>query len=115
MQRNPDRIDMTYFREFPEYIEFRETTREAADTSQVEEDLDELTPEEALEEAYQKIREDLSDGLLRAVINSSPGFFEKLVVELLVKMGYGGSRRDAAHAVVEMKELMGLSTRTDWA
>lgn len=99
LQRNPNYIDMRYLREIPEYIEFREITREETDTSHVEEDLDELTPEEALEEAYQKIREDLSEEVLRAVINSSPGFFEKLVVELLVKMGYGGSRRDAAHAV----------------
>ena len=99
LQRNPDRIDMKYLREFPEYIEFRETTRDDTDTSQGDEDLDDLTPEEALEEAYQKIRSDLSDEVLKAVINSSPGFFEKLVVELLVKMGYGGSRRDAARAV----------------
>jgi restriction system protein len=99
LRRNPDRIDMKYLREFPEYIEFRETTREAAETLQVEENIDDLTPEEALEEAYQKIREDLSDEVLKAVIKSSPGFFEKLVVELLVKMGYGGSRRDAARAV----------------
>jgi restriction system protein len=99
LNRNPDRIDMKYLREFPEYIEFRETAQEESDTTQVEEELEELTPEEALEEAYQKIRQDLSDEVLRAVINSSPGFFEKLVVELLVKMGYGGSRRDAARAV----------------
>jgi len=99
LQRNPNRIDMKYLREFPEYIEFRETTRDESETSQVEDNLDELTPEEALEEAYQKIRDDLSDDVLKAVISSSPGFFEKLVVELLVKMGYGGSRRDAARAV----------------
>lgn len=99
LHRNPNRIDMKYLREFPEYIEFRETTRDTFETSTIEDDLDELTPEEALEEAYQKIREDLSDEVLKAVINSSPGFFEKLVVELLVKMGYGGSRRDAARAV----------------
>jgi restriction system protein len=99
LHRNPNRIDMKYLREFPEYIEFRETTRDTFETSTIEDDLDELTPEEALEEAYQKIREDLSDEVLKAVINSSPGFFEKLVVALLVKMGYGGSRRDAARAV----------------
>jgi len=99
LRRNPDRIDMKYLKEFPEYIEFRETTRDEAGTSPIEDDASELTPEEALEEAYQKIREDLSDDVLKAVINSSPGFFEKLVVELLVKMGYGGSRRDAARAV----------------
>jgi restriction system protein len=99
LQRNPARIDMSYLQEFPEYIEFKKVTHEVIDTSNSDEDLDELTPEEALEDAYQKIREDLSEAVLRAVISSSPGFFEKLVVELLVKMGYGGSRRDAARAV----------------
>jgi len=99
LNRNPDRIDMNYLKEFPEYNEFRESAREDSDESHVEEELEELTPEEALEEAYQKIKQDLSEEVLRAVIDSSPGFFEKLVVELLVKMGYGGSRRDAARAV----------------
>jgi restriction system protein len=99
LRRNPNRIDMKYLQEFPEYIEFRETTRETTDLPHDEEEFEGLTPEEALEEAYQKIRGDLSDEVLKAVINSSPGFFEKLVVELLVKMGYGGSQRDAARAV----------------
>ncbi|MBD3277589.1 MAG: restriction endonuclease, partial [Candidatus Aegiribacteria sp.] len=58
-----------------------------------------LTPEEALENAYQRIRKDLSEELLSYVLLSTPGFFEKLVIELLVKMGYGGSQRDAARAV----------------
>jgi restriction system protein len=85
--------------EFPEYNEFRTTRRGLAGTPSNGDGLDKLTPEEILEEAYQKIREGLSDEVLKAVINSSPGFFEKLVVELLVKMGYGGSRREAARAV----------------
>jgi restriction system protein len=97
--RNPDRIDMNYLRQFPEYIEFRESTRTATETPDLDAGSEELTPEEALEAAYQKIREDLADEVLNAVKNSSPGFFEKLVIELLVKMGYGGSRRDAARAV----------------
>lgn len=99
LQRDPERINMNYLREFPEYNEFRTTSREPGETVQVEDDIDKLTPEEALEEAYQKIREDLSEEVLQAVIKSSPGFFEKLVVELLVQMGYGGSRREAARAV----------------
>ena len=99
LDRNPERINMNYLREFPEYNEFRTTSREPGETAQVENDIDKLTPEEALEEAYQKIREDLAEEVLQAVIKSSPGFFEKLVVELLVQMGYGGSRRDAARAV----------------
>ncbi|MBS3767120.1 MAG: restriction endonuclease [Candidatus Cloacimonetes bacterium] len=95
----PETINMKYLRQFPEYIEFRETTRDTSEEEIKEEDLEGLTPEEALENAYQRIRKDLSEELLSYVLRSTPGFFEKLVVELLVKMGYGGSQRDAARAV----------------
>ena len=60
---------------------------------------EERTPEEVFEYAYQEIREGLAQDLLAAVKGCSPDFFERLVVELLVKMGYGGSRKDAARAV----------------
>ena len=99
LDKNPPRIDMKFLRQFPEFIEFRETVRESIDDEAQEEDLEGLTPEEALENAYQRIRSDLSEKLLSYVLSSTPGFFEKLVVELLVKMGYGGSQRDAARAV----------------
>lgn len=95
----PTRIDKKFLHQFPEFIEFRETVRESSNEEVKEEDLESLTPEEALENAYQSIRRDLSEKLLTHVLNSTPGFFEKLVVELLVKMGYGGSQRDAARAV----------------
>jgi len=99
LQRQPERISINYLGEFTGYNEFRTTPREPGESVHTTVDLDTLTPEEALEEAYQKIQADLADNVLQAVIKSSPGFFEKLVVELLVKMGYGGSRRDAARAV----------------
>jgi restriction system protein len=99
LRAKPTKIDMKYLRQFPEYIEFRQATRETVEEEDDEEDLEGLTPEEALEDAYQKIRSDLADDLLAYVRRSTPGFFEKLVVELLVEMGYGGSRRDAAKAV----------------
>jgi restriction system protein len=99
LTQNPSRIDMQFLRQFPEYVEFRETVREPSEESVQEDDLEGLTPEEALENAYQRIRRDLSDELLSSVLSSTPGFFEKLVVELLVKMGYGGSQREAARAV----------------
>lgn len=96
-----DRIDMKYLRKFPEFIKFREPQKSEDDgKKKIEEtDLEELTPEEALEETYQRIRKDLNEELLQNVLNSTPGFFEKLVIELLVKMGYGGSQRNAARAV----------------
>jgi restriction system protein len=52
-----------------------------------------------LEAAYQKVRKDLEQQLLKQVKQSSPTFFEKLVIDLLVKIGYGGTRRDAGRAV----------------
>jgi restriction system protein len=99
LKTNPSRIDMKYLQQFPEYIEFRKTTRETDGSEGAEKDLEELTPEEALEDAYQRIRKELAEDLLGYVLNSSAGFFEKLVVELLVKMGYGGSQRNVAKAV----------------
>ncbi|MGD0708850.1 MAG: restriction endonuclease [Anaerolineaceae bacterium] len=99
LKTNPDRINMKFLQQFPEYIEFRETNKEKGKSDIVEEVLEDLTPEEVLEDAYQRIHKDLAEDLLEYVLNSSSGFFEKLVVDLLVKMGYGGSPRNVAKAV----------------
>jgi len=99
LKENLDRIDMQYLRKFPEYMEFRQITKDTDQSKLTEQVLENMTPEEALENAYQRIHKDLSDELLEYVLSSSAGFFEKLVVELLVKMGYGGSQRNAARAV----------------
>lgn len=101
LRSNPNRIDMKYLRRFPEFVKFREPQpSDEKSGKQIEEsDLEELTPEEALEETYRRIRQDLIDELIEYVLNSTPGFFEKIVIELLVKMGYGGSQRNAARAV----------------
>ncbi|MGH7392983.1 MAG: restriction endonuclease [Candidatus Rokuibacteriota bacterium] len=56
-------------------------------------------PLPTLEAAHQKMRAGLASELLNRVKAASPQFFENLVVELLVKMGYGGSRRDAGQAI----------------
>lgn len=96
---NPTRIDMKYLERFPEYVEFKEFTRQDSDAEIEPEEFIGLTPEEALENSYQKIRNELRDELLSQIAGSTPAFFEKLVVDLLVKMGYGGTHRDAAQAV----------------
>ena len=97
LEENPQTIDMEYLRRFPEYLEFRQGNQKEEEPSGGSDE--DLTPEEALENAYQQIRDDLADELLETILNSSPAFFEKLVVDLLVAMGYGGSQRDAARAV----------------
>lgn len=100
LRTKPKKIDTKYLRQFTEFIEFQNTVRDTTnENSQKKRDFEDLTPEEAIENAYQRISKDLSEELLSYILNSTPGFFEKLVVELLVKMGYGGSRRNAARAV----------------
>ncbi len=56
-------------------------------------------PDESIEENYQKLRDELATELLQQIMEDSPAFFEKLVIDLLVKMGYGGSQEDAGKAV----------------
>ena len=99
LSRNPSRIDMKFLEQFPEYLEFRERESGRRKPKEIATEDGEKTPEEILEEAYEEIRNRLAQESLGLVRQSSPSFFEHLVVELLVKMGYGGSRRDAAKAV----------------
>jgi restriction system protein len=99
LKSNPNRIDMNYLKRFPEYIAFKEKENDKDEKKQIETVVEENTPEEILESAYQEIRDTLAQEVLENVMSCSPAFFERLVVELLVAMGYGGSRRDAARAV----------------
>ena len=99
LKENQVSISMRYLNQFPEYEIFRKSVKVPDEPGNGEDNLNKLTPEEVLESAYQGIRKNLAEDLLHYVVNSSPGFFEKLVVELLVKMGYGGSRRNVAKAV----------------
>ena len=98
LKSNPSRIDMKFLDQFPEYHEFR-TTRKEVVTEGDEIEKSNKTPEEILEDAYEEIRNNLASDLLETVKNCSPKFFEQMVVELLVNMGYGGSQREAARAV----------------
>lgn len=63
-----------------------------------------VTPTEALEDAFTNINDSLSDELLSIIKNLSPTFFEKLVVDLLVAMGYGGDYQDAAEVTQQSKD-----------
>lgn len=99
--QNPTRIDVKFLEQFPEFIEFREGARNSRTepTPEAPDASTDKTPEEALEFAHQSIRQALAEELLTRILACSPEFFERLVVELLVKMGYGGSRRDAGERI----------------
>ena len=97
---NPSKIDVKFLEQWPEFMEFRDVSKPSAVQAQpIELSLTTTTPEEAIELAYLGLREQLAQELLSRIMSCSPTFFEQLVVELLVKMGYGGSRRDAGERI----------------
>lgn len=98
LQKNPKEINVKFLEQFPQFIEFRNLRKEKGEEEKEEENLTQ-TPQELLEYGYQRIKKDLASELLNLVKKSSPRFFEKLVVELLIKMGYGGSLKDAGKAI----------------
>lgn len=102
LEAKPARIDAKYLKQFPAFVEFINGSRVANDSDEEEETTVlsiEQTPEESLDKAYQRIRVSLASELLNKVVDLSPAFFERLVIELLVKMGYGGSIKDAGKAI----------------
>lgn len=97
-------IDIKFLSRFPAFVEFHQKGATAtggkieADPRQSDQ-MEEKTPEEVLQQAYQSLRNALAEELLARVKLCSPDFFERLVVELIVSMGYGGSLSDAGRAV----------------
>jgi restriction system protein len=97
---NPSRIDSKFLEQWSEFVEFRDISKPGTEQVQpMDLPLMTTTPEEAIELVYQGLREQLAQELLSRILSCSPTFFEQLVVELLVKMGYGGSRRDAGERI----------------
>ncbi len=99
LARNLPAIDNGILSEFDEFQAFKSRKRPAEDAEPVAIAGAEKTPEEALEDAYDSIRDELASQILEKLRASSPAFFERLVVDLLVRMGYGGSLTDAGKAV----------------
>ncbi|XWW45303.1 restriction endonuclease [Fibrella sp. USSR17] len=101
LAQNPVKLNMSFLRQYPEYIDFQSPKRIESELGIVStsDEVTTQTPDEILENAYQSIRKTLAQDLLAKVVSLSPAFFERLVVELLVKMGYGGSIKDAGKAI----------------
>lgn len=101
LKTKPARVDMKVLDQYPEFQEFRGKahSQEEPAAPSVQEGNAEQSPEEQLESSYQLLRQQLAQGILSQVRQSPPEFFEQLVVDLLVAMGYGGSRADAGQAI----------------
>jgi restriction system protein len=103
LKGNPSRIDVQVLKQFPEFIAFQtpkavDDTESSITSPPTATELPEsaVTPEEAIQQAEAQIFENLKSQLLVRISELSPSFFERLVVDLVVAMGYGGSRNSVA-------------------
>jgi len=99
LKRGHSRIDVKILNEYPEFIEFHTTKTPSSAENDHQDALPLETPEETLQKAYQNIRSDLAAEILEKIKSNSPDFFERLVVDIMISLGYGGSRADAGKSI----------------
>jgi restriction endonuclease Mrr len=116
LDSNPGFLDIDFLMRIPEFRDFYQRGQTKDSASSPEATPSARTPDEVLQNAYESIREERATEIIDRLLKASPDFFENTVVELLVAMGYGGSRRDAGERIVAvvMAELMASSKRIDW-
>jgi restriction system protein len=101
LENPPPTFNVAYLKRYPEFLEFHSGTTEPASGAaqkQTEVTSDE-TPQETFERVHGNLSRQLEEELLDQIKSSPPEFFERLVVDLLLRMGYGGSREDAGKTV----------------
>jgi len=101
LRLHPNRVDASILRQFPEFYAFQRprSSVEEIVAAQTEAEITKesgATPEEAIDAAEQEIARSLQDKLLERIRELSPIFFERLVVDLVVAMGYGGTKQIVA-------------------
>lgn len=101
LKKKPKTINLKFLKQIPEYLDSAEGWGNNSTENGISdiETVEIRTPEEILDSVYLNIRKTLAQDLLSKIKSCSPLFFENLVVELLVKMGYGGSLKDAGKAI----------------
>jgi len=100
LKKNPQTVDSHFLMQFPEFVTFIKPKKAPPGIVGAEQGFsNDKTPEEYLEYGYQEIRRQLSDDILKRVKECPSDFFENLVVDLLLRMGYGGSRQDAGKSI----------------
>ena len=99
LSKKPGRIDGDFLAQFQEFKDFqaRSNSQQEAEPVQTP-SIERQTPEETIEQSYMALRSQLADELLEQIKGCSSDFFERLVVDVIVAMGYGGTQRDAARA-----------------
>jgi restriction system protein len=102
LAQNPPRIDNAVLSQYPSFVDFvsgrASSSEESADNQKGAIDIVQAdsTPEEQIDSAFNALQVTLRSDVIQRVLQNSPTFFERVIVDLLVAMGYGGSRNDAA-------------------
>jgi len=99
LAKNDERVDLRVLKQFPDYRQNsgQKTGSITTTNEEITESID--TPVESFEKSYFKIRKDIELEILSNIISNPPEFLEQVVVDLVVKMGYGGSMKDAGEAI----------------
>lgn len=98
LSKSPTNIDNEYLKQFPDFIVFLENSQSTNEINGTE-NLSKQTPEEILETVHLQLKKEVLSELIEKIKSCSPEFFEKLVVDTIVKLGYGGSHQDAGKAI----------------
>ena len=107
LESKPTKIDMKFLLAFPEFKEWQMAYRASYQTKKEFESVPPVTseqesgktPEELLDDSFIRLKNELASELIDKIKSCSPRFFERLVIDLLIKMGYGGSRKEAGEIV----------------
>mgnify|MGYP000959974709 CR=1 FL=1 len=101
LKENPPEINTKYLTRYEEFVAFQNNKSEKNKNKNVisEETQSNITPEESIEFGFQKLKDSVSEDIINKIKECSSNFFEKLVVELLVKMGYGGTLKEAGQVL----------------
>jgi restriction system protein len=98
----PERIDMRFLERYPAYVEWRQRSVTGSGERApppVADALATRTPEEQIDASFKSLGAALGDDLLDRVGEMSPAFFERLIIDLLIAMGYGGGRAEMGQAI----------------
>lgn len=100
LRQKPARIDSKLLRQFPEFVIFKSRTKSSEKEDEINDIEDSTeTPDELIDKAYSQVKSELASEILLKLKSCAPDFFERVVVDLLLKMGYGGSRKGAGVAI----------------
>jgi len=99
LAQKPERIDKNFLMQYPEFVKAFEASKGKKKKEKVEPIPSESTPVESLEYAFQELNETLATDLLETIKQSPPDFLERLVIDVLIGIGYGGSKKEAGEAM----------------